>query len=82
MYLSSALKIYRSTLNSTLSEVAFNEKSAVMKENLRTKYFSFTYNDVTLNEKLPITKENLHIFFFGGVECIYILNMDPTKIPK
>ena len=27
------------TLNSTYNEVAFNEKTAVMKENLRSKYF-------------------------------------------
>ena len=53
-----------STLNSTYNEVAFNEKLAITKENLYTKYFPFTYNDVTLNEKPPITKENLSIFFF------------------
>ena len=51
------------TLNSIYNEVAFNEKSAIMKENLSTKYFSFTYKYVALNEKPPITKENLRIFF-------------------
>ena len=62
---------YKSTLNSTCNEVAFNEKSAITKENLCTKYFPLTYKYVILNEKLPITKQNLHIFFFviGGVEC-------------
>ena len=63
------------TLNFTCNEVAFNEKSAIKKENLRTKYFPFTYNDVILNEKPPIMKENLCIFFFffiiGGVECTF-----------
>ena len=57
------------TPNSTYNEVAFNEKSAITKENLSTKYFLFTYKYVTLNEKLPITKENLHNFFIGRVEC-------------
>ena len=58
------------TLNSTYNEVIFNEKLAIMKENLHTKYTPFTYKYVALNEKLPITKENLHIFFIiGGVEC-------------
>ena len=51
------------TLNSTYKEVTFNEKSAIMKENLCIKYFPFTYNDVALNEKPPIMKENLCIFF-------------------
>ena len=32
-----------STLNSTYNEVAFNEKLAIMKENLHTKYTPFTY---------------------------------------
>ena len=49
--------------NSTYNEVAFNEKLAITKENLHTKYTPFTYNDVALNEKSPITKENLRIFF-------------------
>ena len=35
-----------------------------MKENLCTKYFSFTYKYIALNKKPPITKQNLHIFFF------------------
>ena len=52
------------TLNSAYNEVAFNEKSAITKENPRTKYTLFTYNDVALNEKPPITKQNLCIFFF------------------
>ena len=34
-----------------------------MKENLYTKYTSFTYNNIALYEKLPIMKQNLHIFF-------------------
>ena len=48
------------TLNSTYNEVAFNQNSAIMKENLCTKY---SHNDIALNEKLPITKQNFHIFF-------------------
>ena len=36
--------------NSTYNEVAFNEKLAITKENLCTKYFPFTYNDVALSE--------------------------------
>ena len=61
------------TLNSTYNKVTFNEKSAITKENLHTKYFPFTYNNIALNEKLPITKENLHVFFFfiGRVDCIW-----------
>ena len=51
------------TLNSTYNKVACNEKLAIMKENLHTKYTPFTYNDVALNEKPPIMKQNLHIFF-------------------
>ena len=51
------------TLNSTYNSVAFDEKSAIMKENLSTKYFLFTYNDLALNEKSPITMENLYILF-------------------
>ena len=60
------------TLNSAYNEVTFNEKSAIMKENLHTKYTPFTYNDITLNEKPPILKQNLCIFIFiiGRVECI------------
>ena len=67
--------VWQRTLNSTYNEVAFNEKSAITKENLRTKYFPFTFNDVALYEKLPITKENIHIFCFiiGRVECTYNL---------
>ena len=52
-----------STLNSTYNEVIFNKKSAIMKENVCTKYTTYTYKYVALNEKLPITKQNLHIFF-------------------
>ena len=52
------------TLNSFYNEVVFNEKLAITKENLHTKYTPFTYNDVALNEKPPIMKENLCIFFF------------------
>ena len=59
------------TLNTAYNEVTFNEKSAIMKENLCTKYMPFTYKYIALNKKPPITKQNLHIFFFviGGVEC-------------
>ena len=66
--------MYSYTLNSVYIEVTFNEKLAIMKENLCTKYFPFTYKYVTLNEKLPIVKENLHIFFFviGRVECSFM----------
>ena len=65
---------WSATLNSAYNEVAFNEKSAITKENLCTKYTPFTYKYITLNEKLPITKQNLCIFFFiiGRVECIDI----------
>ena len=65
-----------STLNSAYNKVAFNEKLAIMKENLHIKYTPFTYNDIALNEKLPIMKQNLCIFFLviGGVEC--------TMLPK
>ena len=52
------------TLNSTYNEVAFNKKSAIMKENLCTKYTPFTYKYIVLNENPPITKQNLYIFFF------------------
>ena len=55
--------VYIYTRNSAYNEVAFNEKSAIMKENLRTKYTPFTYKYIGLNEKLPITKQNLRIFF-------------------
>ena len=55
--------VFVHTLNSIYNKVAFNEKLAITKENLCTKYFPFTYKYVTLNEKLPITMENLHIFF-------------------
>ena len=61
-HVSLAFCIYVNTLNSACNKVAFNEKSAITKENLCTKYFPFTYNDVTLNEKPPIMKENLCIF--------------------
>ena len=61
-------------LNSAYNEVAFNEKSAIMKENLCTKYMPFTYKYIALNKKPPIMKQNLHIFFFfiGGVECNFL----------
>ena len=52
------------TLNSAYNEVAFNEKSAIKKENIHTKYTSFTYNDITLNKKPPIMKQN---FWHTGV---------------
>ena len=58
------------TLKSVYDEVAFNDKSAITKENLCTKYFPFTYKYITLNKKLPIIKENLCFFFvIDGVEC-------------
>ena len=65
------LQNIRSTLNSAYNKVAFNEKLAIMKENLCTKCTPFTYKYIALNEKPPITKQNLCIFFFiiGGVEC-------------
>ena len=47
------------TLNSAHNEVAFNEKLAITKENLCTKYTPFTYKYIALNEKPPITKQNL-----------------------
>ena len=64
--------MFSSTLNSAYNEVTFNEKSAITKENLCTKYTPFTYKYIILNEKLPITKQNLCIFFFviDRVECI------------
>ena len=52
------------TLNSVYNEIAFNEKSAITKENLCTNYFPFTYKYVALNEKPPITNENLCVLFF------------------
>ena len=72
------------TLNSAYNEVAFNEKSAIMKENLHTKYTPFTYNDVALNEKLPIMKQNLCIFFFviGRVECMWGNSSHILFVPK
>ena len=62
------------TLNSAYNEVAFNEKSAITKENVCTKYTTNTYKYIANNEKPPIMKQNLRIFFFviGGVECMYI----------
>ena len=61
--------------NSAYNEVTFNEKLAITKENLCTKYTPFTYKDITLNEKLPITKQNLCIFFFviGRFECTSLI---------
>ena len=50
------------TLNSIYNKVTFNEKLAITKENLFTKYFPFTYKYVTFNEKPPIMKRNLCIF--------------------
>ena len=64
--------IFATTLNSAYNEVTFNEKLAITKENLCTKYTPFTYKYIALNEKPPIMKQNLCIFFFviGRVECI------------
>ena len=61
------------TLNSIYNEVIFNEKLAIMKENLCTKYFPFTYKYITLNEKPPIMKENLCIFFCYRWTWVYII---------
>ena len=70
----------KDTLNSAYNEVVFNEKPAITKENLCTKYTRFTYKYIALNEKLPITKQNLCIFFFitGGVECKAFLLIEPS----
>ena len=65
MYVKTICTQLLATLNSVYNEVAFNEKSAITKENLYTKYFPFTYKYIALNEKPPITKENLHMFFFS-----------------
>ena len=60
-------------LNSAYNEVAFNEKLAITKESLHTKYTPFTYKYIALNEKPPIMKQNPCIFFFiiDRVECTY-----------
>ena len=78
-----------STLNSAYNEVALNKKSAIMKENIHTKYTPFTYNDLALNEKPPITKQNLHIFFLlqaelsvltlYGIKITWTTSLDPLK---
>ena len=65
--------MYVCTLNSAYNKVTFNEKSAIMKENLHIKYTPFTYNDVALNEKPPITKQNLHIYFHYRQSWVYVL---------
>ena len=52
------------TRNSAYNDVAFNEKLSITKENIHTKYISFTYKYVALNKKPPITKQYLRIFFF------------------
>ena len=59
------------TLNSAYNKVAFNEKLAITKENIHTRYTPFTYKYIALHEKPPIMKQNLCIFFFviGRVEC-------------
>ena len=41
------------TLNSTYNEVTFNKKSAIMKENIHTKYTPFTYKYIALNKMPP-----------------------------
>ena len=51
------------TLNSAYNKVAFNEKLAIMKENLCTKYTPFTHKHIALNKKPPLMKQNLCIFF-------------------
>ena len=64
------------TLDSAYNKVTFNENLPITKENLSTKYTTFTYKYITLNEKPPIMKQNLHIFFFiiGRVECNKAIN--------
>ena len=71
------------TLNSAYKEVAFNEKSTIMKENLHTKYTPFTYNDIALVKKLSKMKQNLHIFFFviGRVECTTSTEVKEVSFP-
>ena len=51
------------TLNSAYNEVAFNEKSAITKENLCTKYFHSPIMTLPLTKSHLLMKENLHIFF-------------------
>ena len=65
-------------IHSTLAinEVAFNEKSAIMKENLCAKYAPFTYKYIALNEKLPITMQNLCIFFLLQAELSILTIID------
>ena len=64
--------------------IEVHEQLAIMKENLCTKYFPFTYNDLVLNEKPPIMKENLRIFFIfiGRVECNLISSRSCLRICK
>ena len=68
------------TLNSTYNEVTFNEKLAISKENLCTKYTPFTYKYITLNEKLPIMNQNLHIFFLLEVELSVIIKLRKLQL--
>ena len=58
------LKVYELTLNSIYNEVTFNEKSAITKEKLCTKYFPFTYKYVALNKKAAYNEgKSPHPFF-------------------
>ena len=67
------------TLNSTYNKVAFNEKSAIMKENLHTKYTPFTYKYVALNKKPPIMKQN-HCTCAPYMHSVAYLYKKPTCI--
>ena len=69
---------FPNTLNSAYNEVTFNKKSAIMKENLCTKYTPFTYKYITLNEKPPIMRQNLHIFFFHYRQSWVYVNIPLT----
>ena len=79
LYTSQAARSYlrfpaTATLNSVYNEVTFNEKLAIMKENLCTKYFPFTFKYITLNKKLPYSKgKSLHIFFHYRQSWVYSL---------
>ena len=60
------------TLNSAYNKVTFNEKSAIMKENLLTKYTPFTFNEVALNKKNAYNEaKSPHIFFLSRWSWVY-----------
>ena len=58
----------RNTLDSAYNKVTFNEKLAIMKENLCTKYTPFTYKYIALNEK---PAKSPHIFFHYRQSQVY-----------